>query len=207
MAAGPLVAYLPDDTLALMIYWSSREADAITPGNPKCKDRFDFALPHFVAYDAAIRALLLPGGRYLNSLDTGGDSKMLGELSIKKGSSGGSSSLSGGVDATTLNELKDIRDKWKDVVAAGGCITPGQGFGFMGAMRGLYDPARRPAGRLWEDPDCIHYNQPTVNTKIRRRGRRMYRHGHLNGYYGTRRGRYYDRDFSTRNSPYDYVVS
>lgn len=175
MEGGPLIEYIPDDTLALMIHWASREVDAIKP-RKVCGDKFPYWRTKFVVADVALRAAMLPGGAYVHGLSAGyGDSKELGELSITKSKQGPTNSLSGGLDAQTYKALKDIRDELWRMVNAGGCINPGQSLGFTGALRGIFDPARRPAGRLWASPDEFPYSQPTTNTKVRRVGQRMHR--------------------------------
>ena len=180
MEAGPLIEYIPDDTIALMIHWSSKEADLISRGVKKCGESFLFARTKFIACDTSLKALTLPGGKFMNGLDTGGDTKTLGELSITKGLTGANNTLSGGIDLETYNAIKKLRDEWWRVVNAGGCINPGQSLGFEAGLRGLYDPARkaRQAGRLWMSPDQVHYEQPTSNTKIRKAGERLNRHGY-----------------------------
>lgn len=177
MEAGPIIDYIPSDTLALMIYWASREVDYIKP-KTICSDRFDFWKTKFVIADATLRALMLPGGAYVNGYNTGNSSaKALGELSIKQGTTGPSSIMSGGIDKDTFDYLKKLRDEFWRVVNAGGCINPGQSLGFIGAQRGLYDPARRGMGRLWVSPDEVFYSQPTTNAKVRKTGQRMKRFG------------------------------
>ena len=177
MEAGPIIEYIPDDTLALMIHWASLEADSISP-RKRCNDRYEFWRTKFVIVDTALKALTLPGGAYLHGLNAGvGGSKTLGELSIKKGNIGPTDVMSGGIDKDTYDKLKEMRDEIWRVVNAGGCINPGQSLGFTGALRGILDPARRKMGRQWVSPDEYWYQQPTSNTKIRREGERMYRMG------------------------------
>lgn len=177
MEAGPLIDYIPDDTLALMIHWASKEVDAIKPSKI-CGDRFPFWRTKFVIFDTVLRAVSLPGGAYLQTLNTGsGGSKTLGELSIKRGNIGPGDVMSGGIDKDTYKEIKKARDEFWRVVNAGGCINPGQGLGPETAIRGLYDPARRQMGRQWLSPDEFRYIQPTSNTKLRREGERMHRSG------------------------------
>lgn len=193
MEAGPWIGYLPEDTLALMIHWASREADCIAP-NARCTKKFKEARARFVIYDAALKALTLPGGLYLSGLNAGaGDSKKLGELSITKGKDP-SNITSGGVDLDTLKYIRGKREEWWRVVNAGGCIVPGEGLGPSYAVKGRFDPDKRLTGRLWESPDRYHYQVPTVNTRVRRVGQRRSRfahHSHRPRHYGYSSGRYY----------------
>ncbi len=171
LEVGPFIGFIPDNTLALMIHWSSKEADFIAkPARCNASD-FEFARTKFVVFDAALKALSLPGASNLSSVGAAGgsNSKKLGDLAITKG---GSSVMttSSGVDVDTLNYLRDQRDEWWRVTNAGGCIVPGQGFAPVTAIRGLNDPDRRNSGRLWANPETTHYAQPGANSKVRRHG-------------------------------------
>lgn len=182
MEGGPQLDYIPDDTLAMMIHWSSLEVDCISPPK-RCGKKYNYARTKFIQFDAALRALLLPGGGAsspLSSSASSGAVKTLGELTIEAGgaSSSTASTLSGGVDLDTIKYFRDWRDEWWRVVNAGGCIVPGEGLGASMAIRGLHDPNRRFAGRLWEDPGDQHYSHPTTNTKFRRPGAGHHRFGH-----------------------------
>lgn len=181
MEGGPLLNYIPDSTIALMIFWSSLEINYIKP-SVICDDAmFCFAKARYAIYDAVLRALMSPGGSFVNGMHSiSGGSKSLGELSIKKGSSGNSGSLSGGLDPDTFKYLKGLKDEWWRVVNSGACIVPGQGFAPTSAIRGYYDPARRPPGRLWEDPVESYYEQPGVNMRSYRTDQRMKRSGFSN---------------------------
>lgn len=181
MEGGPLLNYIPDDTIALMIFWASLEADYIKPPVVCDEAKFCFARARYAIYDAALRALMSPGGSFVNGMHSvSGGSKSLGELSIKKGSSGNSGSLSGGLDPDTFKYLKGLKDEWWRVVNSGACIVPGQGFEPTSAIRGYYDPARRPPGRLWEDPVDNYYEQPGINMRSYRTDQRMKRSGFSN---------------------------
>jgi hypothetical protein len=174
--AGPWIEYVPDDTLALMIHWSSLEVDFIAPPC-KCTADFKRARTRFVVYDTALKALTLPGGAYASALgSSAGDSKSLGELAIKKGNPVGSV-LSGGVDLDTIKYFRGKREEWWRVVNAGGCIVPGEGLGPSFAVKGKYDPDKRLTGRLWEDPEEYFYRLPAANTRAIRGNRRRARHG------------------------------
>lgn len=179
MEVGPFLDFIPDDTLALMIHWSSIEADYIV-GKRGCTGRLAFARSKFVIYDAALRALMLPGASDLSGIGSGndGDTKSLGDLRIQKGGgSSGSKTTASGIDLDTLAALKDKRDEWERVVNAGGCINPGQGLDPTSAIRHRYDPDRRASGRLWLNPEHYDYPQPGTNVKALRRGTRRGRFG------------------------------
>jgi hypothetical protein len=165
---GSIIDYIPDDTLALMIHWSSMEADFISPSKKCSVKDFDFARTRFVMYDAALKSINLPGGA--GSLN--GSKKSLGDLSITGGSSAkGIPITSGGVDIETIKDLRRRREEWWRVVNAGACIVPGQGLGPISGTKGRFDPDRRLSGRLWENPENNTYPQPSVNTKRLKAGR------------------------------------
>lgn len=167
--AGPFINYIPDDTLALLIHWSSKEADFI--GNTlkgKTKD-FKFARTKFVVFDAILKALTIPSD---GTGSTAGNKKKLGDLSIDNTNSGSSVAVtSSGIDIKTLQDFKTQRDEWWRVVNAGGCIVPGQGFNPDFAVKGRYSGEGRIQGRLWENPSQVAYPQPGANSKVRRSGR------------------------------------
>ena len=169
---GRWIDYIPDDTLALMLHLSSKTADYVTPpgvcGN---QNRLKYARTMFVLFDAAIRAMTIPGhGQSSNSVS--GGRKSLGDLSISLGSNSTSDDIE-----DTIGRLKVMRDQWYRVLQSGGCTNPGQGYAPAFAVKGAYDPDRRNVGRLWEDPDLYHYADPSVNAKVRHSGRRRARWG------------------------------
>jgi len=175
LEVGPWIDYIPDNTLALMIHWSSKEADFIQVAKPKGNSDLAFARTKFVIFDAAMRSLYLPGssGSAVAASSSGG-SKRLGDLAITSGGGASGQTLSSGVDLHTITYLRKQRDEWGRVVNAGGNIVPGQGFAPSVAIRGRLDPDRRNSGRLWLDPNEYHYSQPTQNYK-------SYMHGGLRG--------------------------
>jgi len=160
LECGTWLSSIPDDTLSLMIHWSSLEADAVTPTTTSSgttnQNLLDVARTKFCVYDAAMRCLMLP-------TDVGGKTKRLGDLMIQD-----DSSFTGVID-----ELRDSRDEWWRVVNARGTIVPGQGFAPTFAIKGINDPDRRNIGRLWHDPRTESYDQPTQNTKYQGAGRRF----------------------------------
>lgn len=169
---GPWIDYIPDDTMALMLHWSSKEADFIQ-AQPGCdKQRLKFARAKFVVYDAALKAMLTPGhgASADGALDSG--KKALGDLSIQMNRKDGTAATQ-----ETVDWLKSERDKWWKVMQAGACINPGQSFNPTFAVKGIHDPDRRLSGRLWEDPREFNYASPAVNEKRRRAGRRRGRFG------------------------------
>ena len=138
---------IPDDTLSLMIHWSSIEADAWSAGASRGKI-FDTALTKFVVYDSAVRCLLLPA-------DTGGKKKALGDLLIETSSD----------FSNVISEVKRERDEWLRVVNAGGTIVPGQGLAPAIARKGSA-LAGKNLGRMWHSPLNFAYAQPTQNAKF-----------------------------------------
>lgn len=163
LECGNWVESIPDDTLSLMIHWSSIEADSITHG--PVGSMLSMARVKFVIYDAALRLLLLPA-------NVGGKKKTLGDLMISNDS-----------DArATIEDIKSSRDEWWRVVNAGGSIVPGQGFGPEVAVKGKLDPDRRRVGRLWHSPVDFYYPVPAGNRKLRRNGQRKFKTGHVNRY-------------------------
>ena len=165
LECGSWIESIPDDTISLMIHWSSLEADHITYG-PVGK-MMNMAKTKFVIFDAAIRLLMLPAS-------VGGKKKTLGDLMI----SNDSSSIS------MIEDLKEAREDWWRVVNAGGSIVPGQGFAPEVAVKGKLDPDRRRVGRLWWDPTDMYYPVPAANTKLRKLHGKMrkYRKGHAERY-------------------------
>jgi hypothetical protein len=162
LETGGWIDGIPDDTLALMIHWSSIEADLITGRRSAGRD-YNTARTKFVIFDAALRTLMLPA-------DLGGKTKRLGDLMIQNNTD----------FAYTMNELKRKREEWFRVVNAGGSIVPGQSFAPAVAAKGSKDPDRRRVGRLWWSTADFPYVQPTANTKLRRvspDGTRKFRFG------------------------------
>lgn len=165
---GPWIDYIPDDTLALMLHWASREADFIQGWKSNSAKNIQFARTKFVVFDAAYRAVMSPGAGNVAGYSSGGK-KQLGDLTIEQGD------IVTTVPTEILTWLQEQRREWWRVVNAGGLIVPGQGLGTVSAVKGLYDPDRRLGGRLWEDPKETNFIVPTVNRKTatgsRRRGR------------------------------------
>jgi hypothetical protein len=163
LECGAWIESIPDDTISLMIHWSSLEAQSIARG--PLGNMFEMAKTKFVTFDAALRLLMLPAS-------VGGKRKTLGDLMISNDSSA----------ASMIQELKDARDEWWRVVNAKGSIVPGQSFAPEVAVKGKYDPDRRRVGRLWWSPADYFYAQPAGNTRLRMSGQRKYRTGHLSKY-------------------------
>lgn len=175
MEIGTFIDYIPDDTLALMIHWSSKEADFIRRPTVCNNADYEYARTKFVIFDAALRALTMPGGASGSGAGTisEGTKKALGDLMIDKSGGGGPNTIavtSGGVDIETLRYIRDMRDEWWRVVNAGGCIVPGQSLDPETAIKGKFDPDRRASGRLWANPEFSVYSQPGANSKFRFRG-------------------------------------
>jgi hypothetical protein len=163
LECGAWIESIPDDTISLMIHWSSIEAQSIAygPGG----SMFELAKTKFVTFDAALRLLMLPAS-------VGGKRKTLGDLMISNDSSA----------LDMIKELKDSREEWWRVVNARGSIVPGQGFAPEVALKGKYDPDRRRVGRLWWSPTDQFYQQPAGNTRLRMSNQRKYKTGHKNRY-------------------------
>ena len=148
LECGPWLDGIPDDTLSLMIHWSSIEADAISMGYHS-GTIINRARTYFAVYDAAVRTLLLPA-------DTGGKRKMLGDLLIENDTN----------FSNVIKELKAKRDEWWRVVNAGGSIVPGQGLPITVAVRGSQREGYEKESRAWHDPARVNYTLPTVNSKF-----------------------------------------
>jgi hypothetical protein len=165
LEVGKWIDWIPDDTLALMIHWASQEADFIQGAIPSSQANLQLAQTKFVVYDAAYRALMIPGqGSVAGS--TGQKSKSLGDLSIKNGKG------ETVADASTLAWIKQCREEWFRVLNAGGNIVPGQGLNPTYAVKGGSDPDRNRRGRQWASPSEYPYAVPTANTWVRREGQR-----------------------------------
>ena len=180
MEVGTFIDYIPDDTLALMIHWSSKEADFIRRPSLCNNTDYEFARTKFVVFDAALRALTLPGGSTGSGAGSSSSAakKTLGDLSITSGNSGSTLAVtSGGVDLETLGYIREQRNEWWRVVNSGACIVPGQSFDPETAIRSKFDPDRRASGRLWMNPEYSAYSQPGANTKVRIAGRQRSRYG------------------------------
>lgn len=176
LEVGPWIDFIPDNTLALMIYWSSQEADFIVGKTIANSTRIGFARTKFVVYDSALRAAYIPSSSFKNG-SWPGNSKQLGDLKITAGRNSSVPYLTSGLDTETVGRLKKLRDEWSRVVNAGGNIVPGQGFAPSVAIRAKFDPDRRKSGRLWLDPMDYYYAEPTANVKTRIHG------GQRNRYY------------------------
>jgi hypothetical protein len=178
LEVGRWLDYIPDDTLALMIHWASKEADFIQGVSPEGWSNLRLARTKFVVFDAALRALNIPGAGNEAGFSSG-RKKSLGDLSIQDGSPRTT------VPKEILLWVQEQRTAWWRVVNAGGNIVPGQGLDPTFAVKGEYDPDRRVRGRLWQDPEEFNYAQPTVNRRARNAGQRRGRWG----FYDRRRNR------------------
>jgi hypothetical protein len=167
MEGGPWLDFVPDITLAMMIQWSSREVDFITPAGKKSGDRISFARAKFVMFDSVLRCFNLPGSYANQPGGVLGGKKALGDLSITSGTGSVVSRTASGIDTYTLSDLKAKRAEWWRVVNANSEINPGQSLGFETAQKGRFDPDRRLDGRQWADPGEFFYGQPGVNAKAR----------------------------------------
>ena len=162
LECGSWLDSIPDDTISLMIHWSSIEANIIATG-PSGGTLFNAARTKFVIYDSALRALTIP-------VDLGGKQKQLGDLMIKNDSN----------FVQVISELKRKREEWFRVVNARGTIVPGQSFAPSVATKGRYDPDRARMGRQWWPPVDYPYVQPGANAKVRKVSQRKFKKGFLN---------------------------
>ena len=161
LEVGHWVDSVPDDTISLMIHWSSKEVDEISY-SVRNQNMFNLAKTKFVIYDVACRLLTLP-------IDINGTQKRLSELLIKRD----------GNFKNVMAELKKHRDEWYRVVNAGGTIVPGQSFAPSVAVKGYADPDRGIIGRGWHHPGQFAYRQYAGNAAIRLPGQRKFKKGFL----------------------------
>lgn len=153
---GNWISQVPDETLMLMLYESSKLADDITPIGCSKTAYYKNARSRFVTYDAALRLLSLP-------INQGGKTKSLGDLFVK---------LEGSSFIDLLDRLLKEREEWFRVVNACGDIVPGESLPPITAVKGRYDPDRRKMGRRW---DPVGIGQiPAANDKHIEYGRRLY---------------------------------
>lgn len=157
LEVGSWINYLPDDSIALMIHWASKEAEFIQGPRQESYGNIKLARTKFVIFDTALRCAMQMAN--LEAGASNGGKKQLGDLLIQKGET--ITQPSGSI----LDYLRQQRREWERVVNAGGNIVPGQGFAPTTAEKGLYDPNRRLQGRLWDSPRDVHYTVPTVNEK------------------------------------------
>jgi len=157
LECGGWLDQIPDDTLSLMIHWSSLEANAY------CKTKrgrnFEIARTKFVLFDASLRCLALPA-------DVGGKSKSLGDLMIETDSN----------FERAFIDLKERRDEWLRVLNSGGQIVPGQSFGSTFAVPGAERPEIINLGRGWHKPQNVRFAQPSQNSKFSlvKKGKKKY---------------------------------
>lgn len=159
LEVGAWINYIPDDTLALMAHWASREADFIQGVSARNSKDLKFARAKFVVFDAAMRVLSLQG-HGIDPTESSGGKKSLGDLSIQAGTSS-----AGSVDNEIIDWIRSQRDEWWRVVNNGARIVPGEGLGPTIAVKGRFDPDKRLTGRLWEPPSEVRYAQPVANSK------------------------------------------
>lgn len=163
LECGTWLDNIPNDTLSLMIHWSSKEADYITPtGARKSTNAYRVARTKFVVFDVALRCLTLPAA------NSGGGTKQLGDLLVKKDSS----------FSNVIKDLKQKREEWFRVLNAGATIVPGQGFAPSVAAKGQHHPENKRVGRLWWNPLDYPYPVPAGNTRVRKSGQRKFRRGY-----------------------------
>lgn len=153
---GNWISQVPDETLMLMLYESSKLADDITPVGCSQTTYYKNSRTRFVTYDAALRLLSLP-------INQGGKTKSLGDLLVK---------TEGGSFIDLLDRLLKERDEWFRVVNACGDIVPGESLPPISTVKGKYDSDRRKIGRRWDSPG--RNDIPGANDKHVLWGRRLY---------------------------------
>lgn len=158
---GHWVDAVPDDTISLMIHWSSKEVDEITH-SVRNTSMYNVAKTKFVIYDVAMRLLTLP-------IDINGTQKRLSELMIKRD----------GNFKNVMDELRKQRNEWFRVVNSGGTIVPGQSFNPSVAVKGYTDPDRGMIGRGWHHPGQYPYRQFGANSSVKLPGQRKFKKGFL----------------------------
>lgn len=158
MEVGPWMSYIPDDTIALMILWSSKEADFIQRAAASTSDRLKFSRSKYVIYDCAYRILNQFGAS--PGASSAGGKKQLGDLSIQLGSG----TLV--VDREIVNDIRKQRSLWLEVLNSGGFLVPGAGYGPQIGIKGLLDPDRSMLGRNNAEVNSINFPVPTINKKV-----------------------------------------
>ena len=175
LETGSILDTVPDDTLALLIRWSSKEADFISIPQHSTTKRWHFARTKFVVCDAILRLFQMPG--LTNGLNSGSYNgaprrKQLGDLLVDMRNLATVATLSSGIDMQTVDYFRRCRQEWWRVVNAGATINPGQGLGPITGITGLYDPDYDFESRMWADPKEYPYGKPTINDRGPVRGHR-----------------------------------
>lgn len=155
---GNWITSIPDETLMLMLYESSKLADDITPTGKCQTSYFQNARSRFVTYDAALRLLSLP-------VNQGGMAKSLGDLFVKR---------EGTAFIDLLDRLLKERDEWLRIVNAWDDLAPGESGAPIVAVKGQFDPDRPLIGRRWDYQLPGSQNIPGMNDKHIIYGRRLY---------------------------------
>lgn len=161
---GPWINYLTDEAIALLIHWSSKEADFIKKSVSKKINDYKFARTMFVIYDTALKVLNQPGAG-LEAGYASGRKKQLGDLSISDGTP--NVTISDSIYTYILKE----RNEWWRVVNAGGNIVPGQSFDIASGVKGDLHADAFNHGRLWFDPNEYEYEENAANSKAKGNGR------------------------------------
>jgi len=160
--AGNWVNGIPDETLFLMLYESSKLADDITPtGICINTSLYNNARTRFVTLDSIFRLLSIP-------VNQGGMTKSLGDLLVKRG------------EASFMNMLDRAakeRLEWRRVVNSGGNIGPGESYAPISVVKGARDPDRLNAGRRWLKPG--RNDTPGVNGRVSLSGNRLQRYFYI----------------------------
>jgi len=149
---GPFLKRIPDDTLNLLMFETSIEADAFTFRQPAPAQQalFKHARRQFVCCMAACTLLS-------NQLDVASGSKSLGDLSIELGAvTVGPNNIN-----AALQKAIDCMTKWRLMLQNG---AGGFNLKSSGVVKGDSDPDRPFIGRLWQTGGV--HGLPAANTKI-----------------------------------------
>ena len=167
---GIYLRKLSDLTIAGMIYWASKQVDAITYSLPMIPPSYapftDFQEVHFrnflmarqlwVTYNAAHQLML-------NMFDLNGvrGSRTLGNLSVGRQDFSTDSGMPG-----KLKDLKSQMDEWEIAVKSGGNIGHKGHVKPRMAAKGLYDDSDNTPGRTWlnSGPGANTYSMTGVSS-------------------------------------------
>lgn len=148
--AGSWISAVGDDTLSLMIYEASKEADLITPPYVEKNARIFYeARKNYTTYNAILKLVEMP-------INQGGMTKMLGDLLVKR---------EGANFLDMIERITDNKRKWEAVVNDGGDTGLNQSRPPRITSKGILDPDRRQIGRLWVTPNQGDW--PGANGKSR----------------------------------------
>lgn len=166
--AGPWVNYLRDEAIALLIHWSSKEADFLKRCTVYNQTNYKFARTMYVTYDTILKIFNQPGGG-MEAGFSSGRKKQLGDLSISDGTPNTE------IDPKLYTYILEQRDGYLRVVNSGGNIVLGESYDIVTGVKGDLHPDVYRNGRMWFDPNDKTYPRYGSNTKEKGNGR-LYRH-------------------------------